>query len=195
PALEFKVWGAIQGGVDMLLLRAKDADLDSIRATLTRLRTALGPSFPIIVNAGGRLPRLAQASGFHLPEDSVVSSPKAQIEKGQPDPATRKDKLLGISVHSPEAARAAEALHPDYLLAGTIFSTDSHPRQPAGGIEHLKAICSTTDIPVIAIGGIKPENALACIEAGAYGVAAMSPFQGAERQQMAKAFKAALKPR
>lgn len=204
-AVEFKVWQAIQGGLDMAILRAKDADLESIRSTLSSMRTALGATFPIMVNAGDRLPKFAQASGYHLPEasmsDEVVrhgleklgwkigasmpgaspSSPKKQALKG-----------LGISVHSVEAAREAEKLSPDYLLVGTIFATASHKGEKPGGLEHLRAICQATKVPVIAIGGITPANAGECIQAGAVGVAALSPFKGAGREALAKAYKEAM---
>ena len=71
PALEFKVWQAIQGGLDMVILRAKEENLESIKNSLSILRTALGNEFPIMVNGGNRLPKFAQASGYHLPEASM----------------------------------------------------------------------------------------------------------------------------
>jgi thiamine-phosphate diphosphorylase len=195
PAVEFKVWQAIQGGLDMVILRAKDADLELIRSTLSTMRTALGNEFPIMINAGNRLPRFAQASGFHLPEaalaDKVVKQGLGKWKLG-PEPKTAKGKALGISVHSVEAARAAEKLFADYLLVGTIFDTPSHKGEKAGGVEHLRAICKATAVPVIAIGGITPQDAGECINAGAIGIAAMSPFHGAGRQALAKAYKEAM---
>lgn len=183
PAIEFKTWQAIQGGLDMLILRAKDADLDDIRTALASMRTA-GIKIPIVINAGNRKPRLAQADGLHYPEAALAGSAGVRF-------ASHKG-LLGFSVHSPEAAKAAEKLGADYVLAGTVFETSSHPGQKPGGLDHLKAICQATTIPVIAIGGITPENAKSCIQAGAYGVAALSPFKGAGREALAKAYKEAM---
>lgn len=196
-ALEFKVWQAIQGGLDMLILRAKDTDLETIRDTLSNLRTSLGNEFPILVNAGERIPRFAQASGYHLPEaamrDDVVRHGLEKLGwKLGVEPKVAASKALGVSVHSPEAVREAEKLFPDYLLAGTVFETASHPGQPHCGIEGLQAICQATKVGVVAIGGITPENAAACIKAGAYGVAALSPFKGAGREALAKAYKEAM---
>jgi thiamine monophosphate synthase len=57
------------------------------------------------------------------------------------------------------AARAAEAEGADYLVAGTIFESPSHPGQPGAGIDFLRSVCEAVSIPVIAIGGITPENA------------------------------------
>lgn len=198
PALEFKVWQAIQGGLDMLILRAKEADLETIRDTLSNMRTSLGNEFPILVNAGPRLPRFAQSSGYHLPEvamkDEIVCHGLEKLgwKLGVEPKAAAKGKGLGISVHSPQAAKEAEKLYPDYLLAGTIFPTRSHPGETPAVLDGLEAICKATALPVIAIGGITPENAGECIKAGAAGVAAMSPFKGAGREPLAKAYKEAM---
>ena len=181
PALEFKVWQAVLGGVDMLILRARETNVESIREIVSTMRTA-GIKIPIVVNAGGRKPRIGESDGLHFPEATMRELTSTGNGKG----------LLGISVHSPEAAKEAEKLSPDYLLAGTVFETRSHPGETPGGIDGLKAICKATTVPVIAIGGITPENAGDCIKAGAYGVAAMSPFKGAGREALAKAYKEAM---
>ncbi len=207
PAVEFKVWQAIQGGLDMVILRAKEDDLESIRSTLSNMRTSLGNEFPIMVNAGSRLPKFAQATGYHLPEaamsDDVVRHGlekmgrklSAPADATAPAAARKVDapsKGLGISVHSVEGAKEAEKFFPDYLLAGTVFETSSHKGEKPGGLDQLKTICEATPIPVIAIGGITPQNAGDCIKAGAVGVAALSPFKGAGREALAKAYKEAM---
>ena len=194
PAVEFRAWQAIQGGLDMILLRAKDEDLDAIRRTLSNIRTSVGISIPIVVNAGNRMPRFAEASGYHLPEaalqDPVI---RQKLENKSWKMKASDSKLLGVSVHSSQSAKAAEKLGADYVLAGTIFETRSHPGQPAGGLDLLKDICAATVLPVVAIGGITPENARSCIEAGAYGVAALSPFRTGGREPLAKAYKEAMR--
>jgi thiamine-phosphate diphosphorylase len=181
-AVEFKVWQAIQGGLDMVILRAKNEDLALIKSTVSIMRTALGAKFPIMVNAGDRPPKIAQSSGFHFPEAAMKE--ELIVPKG---------KGLGISVHSAISAKRAEQLNPDYLLAGTIFATASHKGEKPGGIEHLRAICQATTVPVIAIGGITPGNAGECVKAGAIGIAALSPFKGAGREALAKAYKEAMR--
>jgi thiamine-phosphate pyrophosphorylase len=182
-AFEFKVWQAVQGGVDMVLLRAKEATPDAIRDGLTCLRTA-GITLPVVVNAGTKTMRLADSNGQHYPEE-VLESPGKVAE-------SNKGRLLGISVHSVASAKAAEELRASYVLAGTVFETKSHPNQAAGGLAHLRAICEAVTIPVIAVGGITPDNAASCVQAGAYGVAALSPFRVPDRKLTARAYKAAM---
>ena len=88
--------------------------------------------------------------------------------------------MIGRSAHSIEAAIKAARIGADYLIAGTIFASHSHPAVAPAGLEFLRDVCAAVDIPVIAIGGITPVNAGDCIRAGAAGVAVMSPIMHAD---------------
>jgi thiamine-phosphate pyrophosphorylase len=80
--------------------------------------------------------------------------------------------LLGISARSFDEALAAEFEQPDYIGAGPVWETPTKPDAgPPLGLEGLRVICSAVEVPVIAIGGIDEGNAVACLEAGAAGVA------------------------
>ncbi len=79
---------------------------------------------------------------------------------------------IGVSVHSLAEARQALQEGADYLLLGNIFETPTHPGRPAGGVGLVRD-ASRLGLPVIAIGGITPDNAGAVRDAGAYGVAAI----------------------
>lgn len=83
-------------------------------------------------------------------------------------------KAIGRSVHSVDAAVAAERDGCEYVLAGSIFASASHPEGPVAGVALIEALARTVRIPVIAIGGITAANARACIDAGAQGVAVIS---------------------
>ena len=79
---------------------------------------------------------------------------------------------IGVSVHSvAEAGQAAEE-GADYLMAGNVFETASHPGRPAQGVGLVREV-ARLGLPVIAIGGLTPGNVAAVRDAGAYGVAAI----------------------
>lgn len=80
---------------------------------------------------------------------------------------------IGASVHSAEEARRAAGAGATFLLAGTIFSTASHPGRPPAGLERIAA-CSGLGPPVIAIGGMEPGRVADVLRAGAHGVATLS---------------------
>lgn len=81
------------------------------------------------------------------------------------------DDLLGVSVHSAEEARAAQRDGADFVLAGTIWETRSHPGRPGAGTELLRQVAASIYRPVIAIGGVTPERVAEAREADARGVA------------------------
>jgi thiamine-phosphate pyrophosphorylase len=75
------------------------------------------------------------------------------------------------------AARDADA---DYATLSPIFPTASKPGYgPPLGVEALRA-AAESGLPVFALGGVLPENARSCREAGAHGVAVMGPVMRAQ---------------
>ena len=93
---------------------------------------------------------------------------------------TAEDKsrfsLVGASCHSVEDAIEAEKLGANYITAGHIFATDCKKGLPPRGLDFLREVCESVDIPVYAIGGIAPENFSQVTEAGASGACVMSGF-------------------
>ena len=78
---------------------------------------------------------------------------------------------LGASVHSPEDAAAAVEAGAQWLVAGHVFETESHPAHAGRGITFIERLAREHAVPVIAIGGVRPEHVPALRAAGAYGVA------------------------
>jgi thiamine-phosphate pyrophosphorylase len=115
------------------------------------------------------------AGGVHLGEKSLpVQEAKRLAEsRGQ-----RKNFLIGVSCHSPEAAASAASGGADYIFFGPVFATPSKAAYGAPqGLAQLAKVCRAISIPVLAIGGITLTNASACLAAGASGIAAIRLFQ------------------
>lgn len=83
---------------------------------------------------------------------------------------------VGASVHSVEQAMRAVQLGASYLTAGHIFATDCKKGLPPRGVDLIREIKASVDVPVYAIGGITPQNVGEVISAGADGVCVMSGF-------------------
>jgi thiamine-phosphate diphosphorylase len=184
-ALVQTVTAAVAGGVDLVQLRDKQASSGELFRLAERLREAIDGRARLVINGswlgGGCLP----ADGIHLPENGP-SVAEARSWLGQA-------MLVGRSVHSLAAAAAAEAEGADCVVAGTVFASPSHPETPPAGLGFVREICSYVSIPVIAIGGVTPENAADCLRAGASGVAVLSPLmRAADPRRVAGAYRSAL---
>ena len=80
---------------------------------------------------------------------------------------------LGASVHSLDEARDAASEGASWLVAGHVFATSTHPGEDGRGLTFLRAVAAAVTIPVVAIGGVRPEHCHVLRTAGAYGVAAI----------------------
>jgi thiamine-phosphate pyrophosphorylase len=109
-----------------------------------------------------------------------VEEAKRLIHLRLPKASTPEAFLTGVSCHSLESAQADERSGADYIFFGPVFATPSKASfGPPQGTELLQQVCRTVSIPVLAIGGITPENAGSCCDAGAAGIAAIRLFQDA----------------
>lgn len=92
-----------------------------------------------------------------------------------------KERLIGASVHSWEEAERAQEDGADYVTVSPVFETPSKPGHgPAIGLEILGEFCDALRLPVVALGGVTPDTAGACIEAGAAAVAVMGEIMRAD---------------
>ncbi len=170
---------AIAGGVNLVQLRWRDAPADDVESLAGDLREVTRDRAVFIVNGDPGLAVRSGADGIHLPERSMPVS-EARQRSG-------RRIVVGRSVHSVEAARSAAKEGADYLVAGTIFPSRSHPGMEAGGIESLRNIVSAVDLPVIGIGGIGASNAAEVTGAGAVGVACISAILASDDPRRAAA--------
>ncbi len=176
-----KIAGCIAPSVDFIHLREKHRSAQDITSAINRLKGESIPSEKIIVNDRIDIACVKGVRGVQLAYHSIGLK---EVRKHFP-------KLrIGKSVHSVMEAQEAETDGADYVLFGHIFSSNSKPGLLPKGIEALKDVVDAISIPVIAIGGITPQNAHEIRRAGAKGIAVMSgvldahdPFQVAQEYQ------------
>ncbi len=90
--------------------------------------------------------------------------------------------LVGCSCHAPRDVRIAAAAGADYATLSIIYPTTGKDHHgPLQGIEGLARVCRSTSMPVLALGGVRPDRVAACRGAGAAGVAVLGAVQRAER--------------
>jgi thiamine-phosphate pyrophosphorylase len=156
-------------GVHLVQLRAKNATSQALLHDACQLTARLSRRCRLIVNDRADVAVLARAAGVHLGQDDLPAT-LARTVLGS-------GKAIGLSTHNPEQVEAAQALPVDYVAIGPIFLTSTKPdTKPVVGLEGLRAVCSRTSKPVMAIGGITPANAAAVIEAGADSIAVIGAW-------------------
>jgi thiamine-phosphate pyrophosphorylase len=181
PLLQ-KIERAAQAGVDWIQLRERDL---SARACATLTREALlrmqSAFSRILVNDRLDVALAEGAGGVHLGESSLpVEEAKRLLWEFSRTRSLPEGFLAGVSCHSLESAISAANSGADYLFFGPVFATPSKAAFGAPqGLERLAAVCRAVGVPVLAIGGITLQNAAACFEAGASGIAAIRLFQDA----------------
>jgi len=80
--------------------------------------------------------------------------------------------IIGCSTHTDQQVAAADVGGADYIAIGPVFATSTKAdAEPVVGLEGVRRARSLTSRPLVAIGGITPENAGSVIEAGADSIA------------------------
>ena len=161
----------ISKNCDLIILREKDLTEEEY--------FSLGEKFLHVCSNGRATPVLHcfWKKALELHHDKIHLSLKDFRENPQ---IREKFSLVGVSVHSPEEAKEAEALGADYVTAGHIFETDCKKGLKGRGLEFLRQVSQGVSIPVYAIGGISAENMESVREAGANGACIMSGFMKAD---------------
>ena len=162
---------AIESGVDFVQIREKDLDDRALFDLTCRvLASARGTQCRVLVNGRADIALAAGADGVHLPSTGLQV---ADIRKWMP-----QHLLIGISVHTTSEIRRVCAQGADYLLLGHIFPTESKTGYGSPlGLRRLKNACARTSVPILGLGGIKPDLIEPVLRAGAAGIAGIGLFQ------------------
>jgi thiamine-phosphate pyrophosphorylase len=157
----------LRGGCRLVQLRDKDlppADVYHLARQLrSRCREAGGL---FIVNDRVDLALAVDADGVHVGQDDLPAAAARRL--------LRPGMILGVSTHDLAQARAAQDDGADYVAVGSMFPTGSKPGFQLVGPELLRAVRPEIAAPLVAIGGITPDNVDQVVHAGADAVAVIS---------------------
>jgi thiamine-phosphate diphosphorylase len=155
---QFVAQASLAAGADQIQIRQPGKPA-RVLAEMTSQLVDLGIDTSAITVNGH--PEVAEALGtnLHLPESMVRAT--VHIDA---------NRLLSRSIHGP----VIEESSADYLVLGNVQETESHPGKPGLGAEMVRSIVSQCSAPILAIGGVRPDNIDSILETGVHGVAVRS---------------------
>lgn len=171
----------LSGGATILQLRSKTLEARYLVEAGHLLRRVVDqfPGSRYFVNDRADVAWITRADGVHVGQDDLSVD---DVRLAWPD------LLVGLSVgNAEELARAQSGRAPDYIGVGPVFATAS--KKDAGfpigpeAIARMKA--AWPQMPVVAIGGVAPDNVSAVWQAGADGVAVIGSVFDAPDPQAA----------
>ncbi len=173
---EYAITDAVAAGVDVFLRRLESRLRDGLRLVQLREKTMPAPALRdfaaravalcrrygarVLINADSDLARALGADGVHLTSAQLRS---ATARPGLP--------WCGVSCHSPEELRRAEALGVDFAVLGPVRPTPTHPGAITLGWADFRAATEGAAIPVYALGGLVRSDLDEALANGAHGLA------------------------
>lgn len=157
------------GGATFIQLREKHSSpREFYREAVEALRVARGLGVRLVVNDRADIALALGADGVHLGQNDLPPAAAREL--------LGRRAVIGFSTHSEEQAREAARLPVDYIAVGPIFETSSKENpDPVVGLEGLRRVRRIVgQIPLVAIGGVRPENFREVLRAGADSVAVIS---------------------
>lgn len=168
--VEDQVLAVIEGGCRWVQIRMKDSSDDEIRKVVEAVKPrCLEKEVFLILNDRVELAKELNVGGVHLGKEDMPCS-KARMILG---PAA----VIGVTANTFADIVAVSNLDIDYYGIGPFASTTTKKKlAPVLGIDGIRKICfemaqKEINIPHVAVGGIKLDDVLPLIEAGANGIA------------------------
>ena len=184
-ALLRRIAEAARAGVDYIQLREKDLaarELESLARHAVKVVRENSDAAKLLINGRTDIALASDADGVHLPDGDLPASEVRTLWMK----CSSRAPLIGVSAHSPEGARYAEAHGADFAVLAPVFEKSG---TAAIGLAELREACSALAAPgdveapyqggfrVLALGGVNLANAGGCMSAGAAGVAGIRLFQ------------------
>jgi thiamine-phosphate pyrophosphorylase len=157
----------LDAGCAILQLRAKRLDDQALLDLAVQLRGRCKDArVPFVINDRADIARIVDADGLHLGQDDLsVADARNVVGPMQ----------IGVSTHDVAQAARAQREGADLIAFGPVFPTRTkEDPDPVVGLDMLQRVCGSVACPVVAIGGIKPENAEETLRQGPRYIAVIS---------------------
>ena len=170
----------VEDGIDLIQLREKDLPAANIaalaREILQAIATVASPT-KLLLNSRPDIAIATAAHGVHLTAapDELTPAQVRSLYASANCPAP----IITISCHTLEDVHRSRVNQADAILFAPVFEKiiAGQTITPGQGLDRLRAACLTAaPIPVYALGGVTFDNAPACLDAGAAGIAGIRLF-------------------
>lgn len=169
---------SLKGGVSVVQLREKKAEtLDFYNLALKVKEITQKYNVPLIINDRIDIALAIDADGVHVGQsDMPAKTARSMIGE---------DKILGVSAANIKEAKKAQRDSADYIGVGAVYPTNTKDDATSVPKKELKEIVKSVDIPVVAIGGITPENAHELNDCEIDGLSVVSAIMEAKNPKIA----------
>jgi len=167
-----KVREAVAAAVDYIQLRERDLSgrgFEELARGVAGIVGEKGSQTRLLINSRTDIALSTASDGVNLRSQDISPSEVRRIWRAA---NSRSEPVVAVSCHAEEEVRSASSAGADFVVFGPVF--EKHGFSTPQGLDKLREVTSELgDFPVLAIGGISLENAAACLDAGASGIAAI----------------------
>ena len=150
---------AIRAGIQILQYRDKQA-VDAIYLAGALKELCHTNNIPLIINDDLVLAKRIGADGVHIGKEDGLLSHARELLGHQ--------AIIGVSCYdSVDLAQQAQQQSADYVAFGRFFPSSSKPLAAVAHLSSLQYAQACINIPIVAIGGILPDNGAELLDAGA----------------------------
>ena len=168
-----KIRRAVTAGIDYIQLRERDLSgrqFEELARQVAGVVRGTGSKTRLLINSRTDLALAIAGDGVNLRSRDISPLEVRRIWRAAGSPG---EPVVGVSCHSGEEVRSANAAGADFAVFGPVFGKGA---ASGTGLAALEAACAH-NIAVLALGGITIENARSCLHCGASGVAGIRLFQ------------------
>ena len=166
--LRRKIDAALRRGIELIQLRAPCLAPPEYVSLCHYVKETFQTDFPRVKFFANCSVELFPHTGFRYLHLSV-----ANLQGLTADSRPPQAELLSSAVHDEQQLLRAQQLGVDFVYLSPVRMSQTHPQSDALGWARFAALCARARVPVIALGGLGPEDLPAAREAGAQGVAAI----------------------